>query len=138
LLRLFFGNGLAADNFAVRRGGAQRTLLDAGAFPINLTVMPANLGRWDQRIDVTFARGRASLVLPSPLARQESGSIVLDSKGRCEEIRVSPADHVWAFEAQARAFVDAINCGKEPENSGEDSIADIALIDSLWRRADLR
>jgi predicted dehydrogenase len=77
-------------------------------------------------------------VLPSPLARQESGSIVLESKGRSEEIRVSPADHVWAFEAQARAFVDAINSGKEPENSGDASIADLALIESLWRRADLR
>jgi predicted dehydrogenase len=138
LLRLFFGNGLAADNFSVRRGGAQLALLDAGAFPISLTVMPANLGRWDQCIDVTFARGRASLMLPSPLARQESASIVVENNGRSEEIRVSPADHIWAFEAQARAFVGAINSGTEPENSGEDSLADLALIDSLWRRADLR
>ena len=138
LLRMFFGDALAAEQFSVRRGGAQHALLDAGAFPISLTVMPANLGRWDQLIDVTFARGRASLILPSPLARNESASIVLESKGRSEETRVSPTDHVWAFEAQARAFIDSITSGSEPENSGAASIADIALIDSLWRKADLR
>lgn len=138
LLRMFFGDALAVERFSVRREGTQLALLDSGAFPISLTVMPAALGRWDQRLDVTFARGRASLVLPSPLARHESASIVMESGGRNEETKVSPADHVWAFEAQARAFVDDIISGKEPENSGAASIADIALLDSLWRKADLR
>src|SRR6201999_434602 len=111
LLRMFFGDGLIVSSFSVRRGGAQYALLDAGAFPISIAVMPANIGRWDQRIDVTFARGRATLVLPSPLARQESASIVVESFGRHEQRIVSAADHVWAFEAQARAFVEAITSG---------------------------
>jgi predicted dehydrogenase len=135
LLRMLFGDALTVGSFSVRRAGAQHALLHAGAFPISLAVMPANLGRWDQRIDVTFARGRASLVLPSPLARQESAFIVLESKGRSEERSVSPADHIWAFEAQAQAFVDALMSGNEPENSGSACIGDIALIDSLWREA---
>jgi predicted dehydrogenase len=138
LLRMFFGDVLTVSSFSVRRGGAQYALLDAGAFPISIAVMPANIGRWDQRIDVTFARGRATLVLPSPLARQESASILLESPGRREQRIVSPADHVWAFEAQARAFVEAITSGNEPQNSGASSIRDLALIDSLWRKADIR
>jgi predicted dehydrogenase len=135
LLRMLFGDDLTVVSFSVRRAGAQHALLDAGAFSISLAAMPANVGRWDQRIDVTFAHGRASLVLPSPLARQESAFIVLESKGRSEERSVSPADHVWAFEAQAQAFVDAVTSGNEPENNGPATVADISLIDSLWRKA---
>jgi predicted dehydrogenase len=138
LLRMFFGDALTVSSFSVRRGGVQYALLDAGAFPISVAVMPANIGRWDQRIDVTFARGRATLVLPSPLARQESASIVVESPGRHEQMIVSAADHVWAFEAQARAFVEAVTSGGEPQNTGASSVHDLALIDSLWRKADIR
>jgi predicted dehydrogenase len=138
LLRMLFGDALAAKSFSVRRGGAQNALLDAGAFPISLVIAPVNLGRWDQRIDVTFARGRASLILPSPLARQESAAVVLESSGHIEKTKVSPVEQVWAFEAQARSFVESIKSGREPECSGATSLADIVLIDSLWRQADLR
>jgi predicted dehydrogenase len=138
LLQMLFDETLVAKSFSVRSGGSQNALLDAGAFPISLLVAPADFGRWEQQIEVTFARGRASLILPSPLARQESATAVIESSGRIERMNVLPGEQIWAFEAQARSFVESVRSGTELECSGANALADIALIDSLWRRADVR
>jgi predicted dehydrogenase len=138
LLRMLFGNQLAAQAFSVWRDRTQMMLFDAGGFPVRLTVIPADLGRWDQRLDVTFARGRASLILASPLERERSARIILERGGTREVFDVAPTDHVWAFEAQAQDFVDAIASGRKPECSGAACLADIALIEDLWKKAELR
>jgi predicted dehydrogenase len=138
LLRMLFGDPLAPTAFCFRRGGAQHALFHAGQVPINLVVAPADLGRWDQRIDVTFSRGRVSLVLPSPLARDECAVICLEGGGAVEQLNVPAAERIWAFEAQARAFIEAVVTGAEPDTSGAASLADIEMIDSLWRRAECR
>jgi len=134
LLRMFFGEGLTVTNFSIHPGGLQCASFDSSGIPISLVVGPADLGRWDQRIDVTFARGRASLILPSPLARQVSGFIQLESPGCKNSLFVTPMEHIWAFEAQARAFIDSIRSKSGPETSGVSSLADMALVDSLWRK----
>jgi len=137
LLRMLFGDALTAKSFHVQRGGAQHVILATENFLIGLTVVPASVGHWDQRVDVTFAKGQASLVLPSPLARQESASILLATAKGCEEIKVAPADHVWAFEAQARAFIAAVASRGELDVSGDACVGDVELIDGLWRKVEL-
>ena len=134
LLRMFFGDALTATDLSVHPGGLQRARFDASGIPISLVVGPVDLGRWDQRIDVTFTHGRASLILPSPLARQESAVIQLENPGSKKSCVVTPMEHIWAFEAQARAFVDSIRSLSVPENSGVSSLADIAVIDGLWKK----
>ena len=137
LLRMLFGDALTVKSFHVQRGGAQHATLATGDFLIGLTVVPASVGCWDQRIDVVFAKGQASLILPSPLARQESASILLATARGLKEMKVAPGDHVWAFEAQARAFIAAVASRGELEVSGEACVGDLALIDSLWRKVEL-
>lgn len=140
LLRFLFGDVLKPVSMRARAGGAQRAVFDAGDFAIALTLGPGDMGGWDQVLNVTFQKGRATLVLPSPLARQESASIELvhGPDRRVEQIRVPNKDHVWAFEGQARSFVDSVLSGTEPETSGSASIADLALIESLWKTVDWR
>ncbi len=137
LLRMLFGDALTVKSFHVQRGGAQHATLATGEFLIGLTVVPASVGHWDQRVDVVFAKGQASLVLPSPLARQASASIVLATARGLEEMTIPPADHVWAFEAQARAFIAAVASHGELEVSGEACVGDLELIDGLWRKVEL-
>lgn len=133
LLRLFFGEHLSPVTFRLTRQGSQRAVFDAGRFAINLIVAPVDIGRWDQRLDVTFARGRISLILPSPLARQEDASVHIERSGSRQVITVPASEHIWAFEAQARAFVEAARQRVETATSGAESLADLATIDSLWR-----
>jgi hypothetical protein len=137
LLRLLFGDDLKPLSLRARAGGAQRAVLDAGRFAIALTLGPGDMGAWDQVLCVTFEKGRAILILPSPLARQESASIeLIHATGRTEQIRIPNKDHVWSFEAQARSFARSVSSGTEPVASGSASIADLALIEGLWKTVD--
>lgn len=137
LLRLLFGDGLTPLSMRARSNGVQRAVLDAHQFTIALNIGPGDIGRWDQVLSITFEKGRATLVLPSPLARQESASIeLMHADGRIEQIRIPNKDHVWSFEAQARSFAQSARDGNEPIASGRASVADVALIEGLWKIAE--
>jgi predicted dehydrogenase len=136
LLRHFFGDSIAPSRFSVRSNGAQCMTFEADDCLISLVVAPVNIGRWDQRLDVTFERGRLSLVMPSPLARQESATIFLERPGNSQVITVPASEHIWSFEAQARSFVESVRQGTETVTSGATCLADIAIIDSLWKRVE--
>jgi predicted dehydrogenase len=136
LLRCFFGDAIKPNRFSVRTNGVQRMTFEAGDFSINLAVAPVDVGRWDQRLDVTFERGRLSLVMPSPLARQESSNIFLDRSGVTQAITIPASEHIWSFEAQARSFVESVRRGSEMVTSGAACLADIAIIDSLWKKVE--
>jgi predicted dehydrogenase len=136
LLRCFFGDDVTPNKFSVRTNGVQLMTFEAGDFSINLVVAPADLGRWDQRLDVTFERGRLSLVMPSPLARQESATIFLERSGVSKTINVPASEHIWSFEAQARSFVQSARQGTEMVTSGSACLADIKIIDSLWKKVE--
>jgi predicted dehydrogenase len=136
LLRCFFGDDVTPNKFSVRTNGVQLMTFEAGDFSINLVVAPADLGRWDQRLDVTFERGRLSLVVPSPLARQESATIFLERSGVSKTINVPASEHIWSFEAQARSFVQSARRGTEMVTSGSACLADIKIIDSLWKKVE--
>jgi predicted dehydrogenase len=136
LLRCFFGDGIKPNRFSVRTNGVQRMTFEACDFSINLVVAPVDVGRWDQRLDVTFERGKLSLVMPSPLARQESSTIFLERSGVTQAITVPASEHIWSFEAQARSFVESVRRGTEMVTSGAACLADIAIIDSFWKKVE--
>jgi predicted dehydrogenase len=136
LLRCFFGDNIKPNKFWVRTSGVQQMTFEASGFSINLVVAPVDVGHWDQRLDVTFERGRLSLVVPSPLARQESSTIFLERSGVTQVFTVPASEHIWSFEAQARSFVETARQNTEMVTSGAACLPDIAIIDSLWKRVE--
>lgn len=136
LLRLFFGNSLAPSSFELYPGGEQRATFHASGVDVHLVVAPINRGKWDQALEVSFAHGRATVALPSPLARDQAAVIYVDSSG--ERRKVIPTDHVCAFQAQAAAFVDQVRTGTLAVESAAEALADLTLIDNLWRRVTIR
>jgi hypothetical protein len=74
------------------------------------------------------------LRLASPLDRNGVASARLLHPGKEETITVEPDARRWAFEAQAEHFCAAIRGDVLLENSGEDSLRDIQLIEDLWAR----
>ncbi len=141
LLRLLFAEGFAPLSFSIRPHGVQHAIFDASEFLMDLVVGPCDLGRWDQRLDVTFAKGRASLILPSPMSREQNAVIEVESPDRRESSTKSNKEEkrVGAFEAQARAFVEMIRSGiKSPLCSGDDAVTDVMLIDQMWRMVAVR
>jgi predicted dehydrogenase len=136
LLRWMFPGALSARAFTVRSGGVQQARFDADSFGITATVGPADLGFWDQRLEVTFERARLCLVLPSPMARQETSRTIIWYDDCREERVVPPAERRCAFEAQAHAFTEAAAMGLTPASGGVDGLADLTVIESLWRTVD--
>jgi predicted dehydrogenase len=134
LLRGLFGDDITPSRFSVRSNRVQRMNFEAGSFLIDLVVAPVDIGRWDQCVDVTFERGRLSLVLPSPLARHESATVFLERAGNSEVITVPASEHIWSFEVQARSFVEAVRQGTEMVTSGGACLVDLAMIDSFWKK----
>jgi predicted dehydrogenase len=136
LVRSLFGDPLEAITFRVRPGGMQHAVLGAAAVDIELSVGPASLGVWDQRIDVYFRKGCLSLVLDSSLARQSCGVVVQRRSGGEEERLMPPiAKRQFAFDLQAEAFIDSVRRGVPFFPDGEMAAKDIATIEDLWRIA---
>lgn len=134
LLRFLFGDGLGVTAFRIRPGRSQTAVLSAGDFDIVLQAGRAGTGAWDQSVDVFFEKGLLRLSLPSPLSRQEVGTVSLTAPGRQEVTTLPPHQRVWAFRAQAERFVSALR-GREPlEASGRDCLGDLRLIEALWSK----
>jgi hypothetical protein len=74
--------------------------------------------------------------MPSPLARQESATIFLERAGNSQVITVPASEHIWSFEVQARSFVESVRQGTEMVTSGAACLADIAMIDSFWKKVE--
>lgn len=135
LLRWLFGE-LTARSLRVRSKGVQLARLEASGFDVTLELGRVDVGRWKQTIDVYFRKGRLGLILPSPLARQETARVIVERSGRCEELSPSPDKRVWAFKAQLAQFL-AVAQGREPPVAGgADALRDLELIESLWRLVD--
>jgi predicted dehydrogenase len=135
LLRTLFGDPLEPISFRVRPGGAQHAVLAAPCVDIELSVGPASLGVWEQRIDVYFRRGCLSLVLDSSLARQSCGVVVRRQPGGEERLMPPLAERQFAFELQAAGFVDALQRGIPFAADGKMAAKDVATVEALWRIA---
>jgi len=138
LLRMLFDEALSVTSFVARPQGAQLARFDSAGIPINLVVAPMDVGYWDQRVDVNFRKGRLTLTLPSPLARDRYAQIYLERHGAREEILLGAEKPVWAFEAQASAFVETALARTVPPNSGAACLADMEIIETLWKRMEWR
>jgi predicted dehydrogenase len=137
LLRTLFGNQLDPVYFRVRLGGAQHAILVTPQVDIALSVGPASLGVWEQRIDVYFRKGCLSLILDSSLAKQSSGVVACRWPGREDRLSPVPGDRYCAFDLQARGFLEALREGTLFAADGEAAARDVETIEDMWRIASI-
>jgi predicted dehydrogenase len=101
---------------------------------IVLEVARSVAGRWLEGAEFLFEHGRVRLVIPSPMATDKVSEVLIDDQRRNladERINVGGG---WSFARQAAGFVDALTGAQPPATSGEDSLADMILIEQIWRR----
>lgn len=92
--------------------------------------MNGSEGAWREGLTIDFERGALTIELPPPFAEQEA-EVILDQGGqRTRLVR----EGSWAFRRQADAFVADIVEQGTPLASGQDSVADIALAEAIWKR----
>lgn len=135
LMRLFFPEALRAERLLCPNSDAIFASLTCGDVPIALEVAKCGPGRWRQGAEFLFEGGVLSLAVPSPMDPAGVSQVIIEEAE--PEPRVSRIDvgDGWSFAHQARAFVDSLAGGPPPRTMGDDALADMRLIEALWRSA---
>ncbi len=85
---------------------------------------------WHESVEVVFEGATVRVATPPPFDRGGAASVTIaGANGTIEDCSLPG----WAFERQARAFVDDATNGGVPLASGSDAVADVALGEAFWR-----
>ena len=131
LLRYLLGDEVRVRYADLRDRDARIAHLDFADFPAVLEMAELPIEEWREGVEVTFERGTLRLDLNAPLDPTPARVTLAYADGRREIL--TPPDG-WAFRRQAEAFVAEIASGAAALASGEDSVADLHLIEDIWRR----
>jgi predicted dehydrogenase len=134
LLRFFAGKTPQVNAVDLRRPNGRLALFDFGDFPGVLEMAEVGFREWQEGIEVIFEKGRLRVELPPPLLRNVPARIELCYGGERKETVRPEIPWSWAFRRQAEAFVADIAADREPIASGRDSVADMVLLEDIWRR----
>jgi predicted dehydrogenase len=131
LTRYLLGPSPEVADGKVDPSGSARVTLDYGGIPCVLELANGSERTWDEGLTIDFERGALTIELPAPFAEEEA-QIILDQDGHRTQLARGSS---WAFRRQADAFVSDLIARRTPLASGSDSIADIALSETIWRRS---
>ncbi|MDO8606988.1 MAG: Gfo/Idh/MocA family oxidoreductase [Phaeospirillum sp.] len=131
LLRHLAGGTPRVRSVDLDRCNGRLVTFDCGDFPAILEMAEVNSAHWSEGVEVVFEKGRLVLSLASPLLRVPAAVTLHRSNG---EVVAFQPDWSWSFRRQAEAFVADIRSKREPLASGADSVADIQLVEDIWRR----
>lgn len=129
ILRYFAGPLMVRSVDLSRRNG-RVVVFDSGVYPVVLEMGEQTGTDWNEGLDIQFERGRLSLVFPSPLMKNKSAEVTLVHGKTATAV---PSGSSWSFRRQAEAFVADIAGKRLPLASGSDSVADLALVEAIWR-----
>jgi predicted dehydrogenase len=130
LLRFFLGPGrvLAAH----RQGNSYLVAFDFGGVLVSLEAGSMDSRRWEEETFICFKSGWLRMETPTPLLRNVPALARLYVAGRQEIIQPRP-EWRWSFEAEADHFLDCILAGQQPLSSGDDTVADVELVEQVFR-----
>lgn len=109
---------------------ASTVTLDFEGIPCTFELANGNIGAWREGLAIKFERGAVQIELPAPFSEDEAR--VLFYRG--EELSQLPRGRSWSFRRQAEAFISDVAGQSRPLASGADSVADVALAESVWKR----
>jgi predicted dehydrogenase len=133
LLRYLFGRSPRVEYASISGRGGQLAVLDFGGFPAALETGRSSNRGWDEVTEVYFADGRLTIRTPPALLKNVPAAVELYRAGNVQEVIAPQCGWTWSFRRQAEAFVRDVVEGNEPISSGADGLADLQLIEDMWR-----
>ena len=130
ILRYFAGRQLEVRSVDLSRPNGRVVILDSGEYPIVLEMGEQTGTDWNEGLEIQFERGRLTLVFPSPLLNNKAAEVTLVRGNKTTTV---PTGTSWSFRRQAEAFVADIAGKRTPLASGADSVADLTLVEAIWR-----
>jgi predicted dehydrogenase len=130
IVRYFAGQDVKVRSVDLSRRNGRVALLDSGAYPVVLEMGEQAGTEWNEGLEIQFEKGRLTIQFPSPLVENKSATVALVKGKETTQLNTGTS---WSFRRQAAAFVADIAAKRNPVASGEDSIADVALVEQIWR-----
>ncbi|MCA1808031.1 MAG: Gfo/Idh/MocA family oxidoreductase [Lentisphaerae bacterium] len=119
---------------AHRSGPSFLVSFRAGDALLSLRGTPSRSNSWEEHTSIYFEKGRVEIQSAAPMNRQKVADVSVwrESRGTWTEERFfAPLE--WAFYRQAAAFVEAVGAGKDLLTSGDKCIADVALMEDIFK-----
>jgi predicted dehydrogenase len=130
LLRFLVGPGRVLS--AHRDRGTYVVSLDFNGVLASLEIGIMQSRGWEEEALVCFESGWMRIQTPPALLRNIPARARLYRADRHEVIEPRP-EWRWSFEAEADHFLDCILEGHQPLSSGDDSVADVELVEQVFR-----
>jgi len=135
LLRYMFPMPTKVTHAQWKRPAGSTILFDLGEFPAVLEYCDIQQNRWEEGMEIHFAKGKMTIDLPPAFLKNHPAKVELykdNGKDIGQVIRPTP-DWTWAFKREDEAFVRDVANGTEPLANGADSLGDMELIEEVWR-----
>ncbi|RQH15781.1 Gfo/Idh/MocA family oxidoreductase [Bradyrhizobium sp. RP6] len=130
LARYLLGPSPTLAESSIETSGAARLTLDFDGIACTLDLVNGSEGAWREGLTIDFERGAVTLKLPPPFAEQ-AAEVIVEHDGQSTWLT---GEASWAFRRQADAFVTDIVERRIPLASGTDSVTDISLAETVWKR----
>ncbi len=135
LVRFLFGAHGTVQHVQLDREGQGVVTLDLEGTTVSLNTAYTRLHGWNESVDVIYPDARVSITLPPPLLKNTMAEVRYELEGEQAHQVIQPLPAwSWAFIEQARGFINAVVQGEVPVNSGEDSCADVQMIEAIWKQ----
>jgi len=136
LITYFFPKDVVVKSANFYADSSVTAMLSWCDVPITLEVARTEAGQWLEGAEFLFERGRIAMTVPSPMAVDRIGQVVIDDLSAGIKDQRIVAKTGWSFARQASAFIDWLTTGRPMRTSGKNALADMWLIDSIWRHAE--
>ena len=134
LLRYILNSTPAVSGSHLTRSHGRIVTFDFDEIPCVFEMAEVAGSDWKEGIEILFEKGRLRVAMPPPLLAMVSASVELERAEPVSQTVRYNSPPSTAFRRQAEAFVDDILLQREPIASGADSIEDLALAESIWRK----
>ncbi|WP_228055664.1 Gfo/Idh/MocA family protein [Lusitaniella coriacea] len=136
LLRYLLDSTPRVSYVEFKQEHGQIAVLDFGNHIATLEAGRTVYRGWDEVTEIYFERGRLRIEYPPGMLKNIPARVELyKGTGELHEVYRPQCHWTWAFRRQAEAFVSDIQHGTEPIASGADAIADLQLVEEMWRMA---
>ncbi len=134
LLRYLLGDPLDIS-YAGMDGDVNLVILRYDGFPVTLEVGgPISHNGFDEETKIYFNHGWIKINTPPPLLRNVPAKVEIYRAGNKQEMSEVYTGWDWSFRRQAEHFIDCVLNDREPRSTGEDSLGDIKVVESIFKK----
>lgn len=136
LLRFLVGEIKGISSVQLSKPGryGKVVVFDFGPFLGTLETGGVSANFWDEEMKIYFEDGWIEIFTPPPLLRNVPAKVKVYKAGKIQEVITPYAEWDWSFRRADEHFLECIIEDKEPRSSGKDSMEDLRVMESIFKK----